>query len=43
MKDLENGGGVIYSLDRRSILNILNRKAKKPGATRPAGKKSDLH
>ena len=35
VKKLENGEGVIYSLDRRSILNIVNRKAKKPNAARP--------
>jgi hypothetical protein len=35
VKKLENGDGVIYSLDRRSILNIVNRKAKKPNPARP--------
>ena len=35
VKNLENGDGVIYSLDRRTILNIVNRKAKKPSAARP--------
>jgi hypothetical protein len=29
-KPLGNGDGVIFSLDRRTILNIVNRKAKKP-------------
>jgi hypothetical protein len=33
-KPLGNGEGVIFSLDRRTILNIVNRKAKKP--PRPA-------
>jgi hypothetical protein len=33
-KPLGNGDGVIFSLDRRTILNIVNRKAKKP--PRPA-------
>ena len=30
VKALGKSDGLIFSLDRRSILNIVNRKAKKP-------------
>jgi hypothetical protein len=30
IKETGNGEGVVYAMDRRAILNIVNRKAKKP-------------